>query len=301
MEAAAGEGIAALQRDRRVARALDAEGGVAHGLIFLVAGIDVDIVQRHVEGAVFDLVDDLDDVVGGGVGDAFGHGHEVFDRVIHDFGRLDLGLIVVIGVGDIEGWAGVRELASQHRAVAGLGLFRGISLVFLAAGGVAGLVLVFLAAGGAVRLVLVFLAAGGAVRLVLVFLAAVGRRHVALGVAVLRAGGAVGLVLVFLAAGGVAGLVLVFLAAGGAVRLVLVFLAAGGAAGLVLVFLAAGGAAGLVLVFLAAGGVAGLVLVFLAAAVRRAVALGVAEVGLFFGFAVFFCFERGQIGLGGRL
>ena len=202
MFAVAGEGIVALERDCRVARALDAEGGV-------VVGLNVDILQRHVEGAGFDLVDDLDDVVG----DVFGCVPEVFRRGLQGRGRFVPGLIVVIGVGDLEGCAGVRELASQHRAVAGLGLFRGISLVFLAAGGVAGLVLVFLAAGGVVGLILVFLAAGGAAGLVLVFLVA---------------GGVVGLVLVFLAAGGAAGLVLVFLAAGGGVvvGLVLVFLAA---------------------------------------------------------------------------
>ena len=243
MEAAAGEGIAALERDRRVALALDAEGGVTIGLIFLVAGIDVDILQRHVEGAVFDLVDDSDDVAG----DVFGCALEAFEHVLHGLGRVVPVIIVVIGVGDIEGWAGVHELASRHRASAlrafgkglaagggvGLVLFRGIGLVFLAAGGVAGLAFVFLVAGGVVAgLVFVFLVAGGVVvGLGLFFLVAAVRRHVALGV------------------------------------------------------------------------------VFLAAAVRRAAALGVglfvAEVDLFFGFAVFFCFvfcfERGQIGLGGRL
>ena len=256
MFAVAGEGIVALERDRRVARALDAEGGV-------VVGLNVDILQRHVEGAVFDLVDDFDDVVG----DVFGCVPEVFRRGLQGRGRFVPGLIVVIGVGDIEGWAGVRDLAFQHGAVAGLGLFREIGLVFLATGGAAGLVLVFLAAGGVVELVLVFLAAGGVAGLVLVFLAA---------------GGVVGLVLVFLAAGGAAGLVLVFLVAGGAAGLVLVFLVAGGVVvELVFVFLAAGGAAGLVLVFLAAGG---------------------AEVDLVFGFvvAVVFGVKRGQIGLGGR-
>ena len=282
MLAVAGEGIVALERDRRVARALDAEGGV-------VVGLNVDILQRHVEGAAFGLVDDADDVVG----DVFGCVPEVFRSTLQGRGRFVPGLFVVIGVGDIDGCAGVRELASQHRAVAGLGLFRGISLVFLAAGGaaglvlvflaggvVAGLVLVFLAAGGAAGLVLVFLAAGGAAGLVLVFLVAGGAAGLVL--VFLVAGGVAGLVLVFLAAGGgVAGLVLVFLVAGGVVGLVLVFLAAGGAAGLVLVFLAAGGAAGLVLVFLAAGGVVGLVLVFLAAA------LGVAEVDHVIVFAVF--------------
>ena len=270
MSVAAGEGIAAAERDFRVARALDAEGGV-------VVGLNVDILQRHVEGAVFDLVDDFDDVVG----DVFGCVPEVFRSTLQDRGRFVPGLIVVIGVGDIEGWAGVRELASQHRAVAGLGLFRGISLVFLAAGVVVGLVLVFLAAGVVVvGLVLVFLAAGGVVAgLVLVFLAAGGAAGLVL--VFLVAGGAAGLVFVFLVAGGVVGLVLIFLAAGGAAGLVFVFLAAGGAAGLVLVFLVAGGVAGLVLVFLAAGGAAGLVLVFLAAA------LGVAEVDHVIVFAVF--------------
>ena len=230
MEAAAGEGIAALERDRRVALALDAEGGVAIGLIFLVAGIDVDILQRHVEGAVFDLVDDSDDVVG----DVFGCVLEAFEHVLHGLGRLDLGLIVVIGVGDLKGWAGVHELASRHRASALRAFGKG-------------------------------LAAGGE---------SVTRLGVALraGVATLRAGGgAVGLVFVFLVAGGVAGLVFVFLAAGGAVGLVLF---------------------------------RGIGLVFLAVVVRRAAALGVAEVDLVFGFAVFFCFVfcfgRGQIGLGGR-
>ena len=215
MSVAAGEGIAAAERDFRVARALDAEGGV-------VVGLNVDILQRHVEGVVVacGFVDDFDDVVG----DAFGCALEAFRRALQDRGRFVRGLFVVIGVGDLEGCAGVRELASQHRAVAGLGLFREISLVFLAGGVVAGLVLVFLAAGGAAGLVLVSLAAGGAA----------------------------GLVLVFLAGGVVAGLVLVFLAAGGAAGLVLVFLAAGGVAGLVLVFLVAGGVVGLVLVFLAA-------------------------------------------------
>ena len=180
MVVAAGESISAHERDFRVALALDAEGGV----LVLAADIDVDILQRHVEGAVFDLVDDSDDVVG----DVFGCVPEVFRRGLQGRGRFVPGLFVVIGVGDLEGCAGVRELAFQHGAVAGLDLFREISLVFLAAGGVAGLVLVFLVAGGAAGLVLVFLAAGGVV---------------------------VGLVLVFLAAGGgvVVGLVLVFLAA----------------------------------------------------------------------------------------
>ena len=263
MSVAAGEGIAAAERDFRVARALDAEGGV-------VVGLNVDILQRHVEGAVFDLVDDFDDVVG----DVFGCVPEVFRRGLQGRGRFVRGLIVVIGVGDIEGWAGVHELAFQHGASDfrafgkghAAGGAAGLVLVFLVAGGAAGLVLVFLAAGGVVGLVLVFFAAGGVAGLVLVFLAA---------------GGAAGLVLVSLAAGGAAGLVLVFLAGGVVAGLVLVFLAAGGAAGLVLVFLAAGGVAGLVLVFLVAGGVVGLVLVFLAAA------LGVAEVDHVIVFAVF--------------
>ena len=276
MSVAAGEVIVALERDRRVALALDAEGGV----LVLAADIDVDILQRHVEGVVIacGFVDDFDDVVG----DVFGCVPEVFRRGLQGRGRFVPGLFVVIGVGDLEGCAGVRELAFQHGAVAGLDLFREISLVFLAAGGVAGLVLVFLAAGGVVvvGLVLVFLAAGGVAGLVLVFLAAGGAAGLVL--VFLAAGGVVGLVLVFLAAGGAAGLVLVFLVAGGVVGLVLVFLAAGGVVGLVLVFLAAGGAVGLVLVFLAAGGVVvGLVLVFLAAA------LGVAEVDHVIVFAVF--------------
>ena len=146
MFAVAGEGIVALERDRRVARALDAEGGV-------VVGLNVDILQRHVEGAVFDLVDDSDDVVG----DVFGCVPEVFRRGLQGRGRFVPGLFVVIGVGDLEGWAGVRDLAFQHGASAGLGLFREISLVFLAAGGATGLVLVFLAAAlGVAEVDLVF-------------------------------------------------------------------------------------------------------------------------------------------------
>ena len=216
MLAVAGEGIVALERDRRVARALDAEGGV-------IFGLNVDIVQRHVEGVViaFGLVDDADDIVG----DVFGCAPEVFRRAFQDRSRFVPGLFVVIGVGDLEGCTGVRELAfgcreaalrafrafgrglaagggsAARRAggaalrafalrvrasragvlAAGLVLFRGISLVFLAAGSVVRLVLVFLAAGGVVRLVLAFFAAGSVVRLVLVFLVAVVRRHVALG------------------------------------------------------------------------------------------------------------------------
>ena len=152
---AAGQLVVAHERDFGVARALDAEGGVV-GLA--TAGIDVDILQRHVEGIVIacGLVDDADDVVG----DVFGCVPEVFRSTLQGRGRFVRGLFVVIGVGDIEGWAGVRDLAFQHGASAGLGLFREISLVFLAAGGAAGLVLVFLAAGGVVvGLVLVFLAA----------------------------------------------------------------------------------------------------------------------------------------------
>ena len=219
MLAVAGEGIVALKRDRRVARALDAEGGV-------IFGLNVDIVQRHVEGVViaFGLVDDADDIVG----DVFGCAPEVFRRAFQDRSRFVPGLFVVIGVGDLEGCTGVRELAfgcreaalrafrafrafgrglaagggsAARRAggaalrasalrvrasragvlAAGLVLFRGISLVFLAAGSVVRLVLAFFAAGSVVRLVLVFLAAGGVAGLVFVFLVAVVRRHVALG------------------------------------------------------------------------------------------------------------------------
>ena len=219
MLAVAGEGIVALERDRRVARALDAEGGV-------IFGLNVDIVQRHVEGVViaFGLVDDADDIVG----DVFGCAPEVFRRAFQDRSRFVPGLFVVIGVGDLEGCTGVRELAfgcreaalrafrafrafgrglaagggsAARRAggaalrafalrvrasragvlAAGLVLFRGISLVFLAAGSVVRLVLAFFAAGSVVRLVLVFLAAGGVAGLVFVFLVAVVRRHVALG------------------------------------------------------------------------------------------------------------------------
>ena len=279
--AAAGEGIVALERDRRVARALDAEGGV-------VVGLNLDIVQRHVEGVVIacGLIDDFDDVVG----DVFGCVLEVFRSTLQDRGRFVPGLFVVIVVGDLEGCTGVRELAFGRREAAlrafrafrafGRGLAAGggsaarLGAVAVRAGGVVRLVLVFLAAGSVVRLVLVSFAAGSVVGLVLVFLAA---------------GGIVGLVLVFLAVGSVVGLVLVFLAAGGVVRLVLVFLAAGGVVGLVLVFLAAGGVVRLVLVFLAAGGVVRLVFVFLVAVVRRHVALGGAEVDhvFVFVFAVF--------------
>lgn len=134
MVVAAGEGIVALERDRRVALALDAEGGV----LVLAADIDVDIVQRHVEGAVFDLVDDLDDVGG----DVFGCALEVLDRGLHDLSRFVLGLIVVIDVGDLEGCAGEREQASRRGAAA----LRAFGKGFAADGVVVGLVLVFIAA-----------------------------------------------------------------------------------------------------------------------------------------------------------
>ena len=250
MVVAAGESISAHERDFGVALALDAEGGV----LVLAADIDVDILQRHVEGVVCcvvarEPVDDSDNVVGGAGGDVFGHGHEVFDRGLHDFGRLDLGLIVVIGVGDIEGCAGVHDLASRHGASALRAFGKG-----LAAGGVAGLGLVFLAAGGGAAGLVLFRGIG------LVFLAAGG---VAAGLVLFR-----GIGLVFLAAGGAVGLVFVFLVAGGVV------------AGLGLVFLVAGGVAGLVLV-------RGISLVFLAVVVRRVVALGGAEVDHVFAFAVF--------------
>ena len=181
MEEVVGKGIAASECDFRVARALDAEGGV-------VFGRDVDIVQRHVESVIFsgafivhELVDDADDVLGRGL--------EVIRRSFQGRGRFVPGPFVAIG-------AGVRELAFRRRAAAGLGA------VFLAAGG--GSVVRFGVAapraGGVLRAGGVALRAGGVVGLVLVFLAA---------------GGIVGLVLVFLAAGGVAGLVFVFFAAGG--------------------------------------------------------------------------------------
>ena len=191
---AAGEGIFALERDFRVARALDAEGGVV-GLA--TADIDVDIVQRHVEGVVVarGLVDDSDDVVG----DVFGCVLEVFRSTLQDRGRFVPGLFVVIGAGDLEGCTGVRELAFGRRVVA-LRAFR----AFGRGGSAAGLGGVFLAAGGVVR------AGGAALRaftlrvrasrtgvlavggvavlvlfrgLVLVFLAAALRRVAALGVA----------------------------------------------------------------------------------------------------------------------
>ena len=206
MLAVAGEGIVALERDRRVARALDAEGGV-------IFGLNVDIVQRHVEGVViaFGLVDDADDIVG----DVFGCAPEVFRRAFQDRSRFVPGLFVVIGVGDLEGCTGVRELAFGCREAAlrafrafrafGRGLAAGGGSAARRAGGAAlrafalrvrasragvlaaglvlfrGISLVFLAAGSVVRLVLAFFAAGSVVRLVLVFLVAVVRRHVALG------------------------------------------------------------------------------------------------------------------------
>ena len=192
---AAGQLVVAHERDFGVARALDAEGGVV-GL----AGIDVDIVQRHVEGVVVarGLVDDSDDVVG----DVFGCVLEVFRSTLQDRGRFVPGLFVVIGAGDLEGCTGVCELAFGRRAVA-LRAFR----AFGRGGSAAGLGVVFLAAGAAV------LRAGGAVRA---------------GAAALRAGGAAVRAFTLrvrasrtgvLAVGGVTGLglfrglVLVFLAA----------------------------------------------------------------------------------------
>ena len=206
MVATAGEGIVALERDRRAARALDAEGGV------FVVGRNVDIFQRHVEGVViaYGLVDDADDIVGDVVGGAL----EVFRRAFQGCGRFVPGLFIVIVVGDLEGCAGVRELAFGCREAAlrafrafGRGLAAGGGSAARRAGGAAlrafalrvrasragvlaaglvlfrGISLVFLAAGSVVRLVLAFFAAGSVVRLVLVFLAAAGGRRAALGVA----------------------------------------------------------------------------------------------------------------------
>ena len=157
MEEVVGKGIAASERDFRVARALDAEGGV-------VFGRDVDIVQRHVEGVVFsgafivhELVDDADDVLGRGL--------EVIRRGFQGRGRFVRGPFVVIG-------AGVRELAFGRRAVA-LCAFR----TFGRDGSAAGLGVVFLAAGGVAR-------AGGGV--------ALGVAAPRAGAAALRAGGAAG-------------------------------------------------------------------------------------------------------------
>ena len=193
MEEVVGKGIAASERDFRVARALDAEGGV-------VFGRDVDIVQRHVESVIFsgafivhELVDDADDVLGRGL--------EVIRRSFQGRGRFVRGPFVVIGTG-------VRELAFGRRAVA-LCAFRafgrggnaaGLGVVFLAAGG--GSVVRFgvaaLRAGGAALRAFTLrvrasrtgvLAVGGVASLVLfrglglVFLAAALRRVAALGVA----------------------------------------------------------------------------------------------------------------------
>ena len=215
MEEVVGKGIAASERDFRVARALDAEGGV-------VFGRDVDIVQRHVEGVVVarGLVDDSDDVVG----DVFGCVLEVFRSTLQDRGRFVPGLFVVIGAGDIEGCTGVRELAFGRRAVA-LCAFR----AFGRGGSAAGLEVVFLAASGGsvVRFGIAAPRAGGA-----------ALRAFTLRVRASRTG--------VLAVGGIAGLGIIFLAAGGgAAGLGLVSLAAGGVAGLVLF-------RGLGLVFLAA-------------------------------------------------
>ena len=261
---AAGEGIFALERDFRVARALDAEGGVV-GLA--TADIDVDIVQRHVEGVVVarGLVDDSDDVVG----DVFGCVLEVFRSTLQDRGRFVPGLFVVIGAGDLEGCTGVRELAFGRRAVA-LCAFR----AFGRGGSAAGLGVVFLAAGGVVR-------AGGAPRAFRAFgrsPAAGGGSVVRFGVAAPRAGGAVG--------AGVAAL-----RAGVAALRAFTLRVRASRTGV----LAVGGVAGLVLF-------RGLVLVFLAAAVRRVAALGVAGVDHVFAFvfAVFY-FERGRRGLDGRV
>ena len=157
MEEVVGKGIAASERDFRVARALDAEGGV-------VVGCDVDIVQRHVESVIFsgafivhELVDDADDVCGRGL--------EVIRRGFQGRGRFVRGPFVVIG-------AGVRELAFGRRAVA-LCAFR----TFGRGGSAAGFGVVFLAAGGVAR-------AGGGV--------ALGVAAPRAGAAALRAGGAAG-------------------------------------------------------------------------------------------------------------
>ena len=158
MEEVVGKGIAASERDFRVARALDAEGGV-------VFGRDVDIVQRHVEGVVFsgafivhELVDDADDVLGRGL--------EVIRRGFQGRGRFVRGPFVAIGTG-------VRELAFGRRAVA----LRALR-AFGRGGSAAGLGVVFLAA-----LEVVFLAAGGV---------ALGVAAPRAGAAALRAGGAAG-------------------------------------------------------------------------------------------------------------
>ena len=187
MEEVVGKGIAASERDFRVARALDAEGGV-------VFGRDVDIVQRHVEGVVFsgafivhELVDDADDVLGRGL--------EVIRRGFQGRGRFVRGPFVAIG-------AGVHELAFGRRAVA-LCAFRafgrggnaaGLGVVFLVAGGVA------LRAGGAVGRAGGSVGAGGSA------LRAFTLRVRASRTGVLAVGGVAGLVLF-------RGLGLVFLAA----------------------------------------------------------------------------------------
>ena len=274
MEEVVGKGIAASERDFRVARALDAEGGV-------VFGRDVDIIQRHVESVIVarGLVDDSDDVVG----DVFGCVLEVFRSTLQDRGRFVPGLFVVIGAGDLEGCTGVRELAFGRRAVA-LCAFR----AFGRGGSAAGLGVVFLVAGG------VALRAGGAPRAFRAFgrsPAAGGGSVARLSVAAARAGGSVGAGGAALRAGGAA------LRAGGAA------LRAGGAALRAFTLRVRASRTGV----LAVGGVAGLVLfrglglVFLAAAVRRVAALGVAGVGhvFVFVFAVFY-FERGRRGFGGR-
>ena len=195
MEEVVGKGIAASERDFRVARALDAEGGV-------VFGRDVDIVQRHVESVVFsgafivhELVDDADDVLGRGL--------EVIRRSFQGRGRFVRGPFVVIG-------AGVRELAFGRRAVA-LCAFRtfgrdgsaaGLGVVFLAAGGAVGRAGGSVGAGGAA------LRAGGAVVRAFTLKVRASRTGV------LAVGGVAGLGIIFLAAGGgAAGLGLVSLAA----------------------------------------------------------------------------------------
>ena len=180
MEEVVGKGIAASERDFRVARALDAEGGV-------VFGRDVDIVQRHVESVIVarGLVDDSDDVVG----DVFGCVLEVFRSTLQDRGRFVPGLFVVIG-------AGVCELAFGRRAVA-LCAFR----AFGRGGSAAGLFFVFLVAGG------VALRAGGAPRAFRAFgrsPAAGGGSVARLSVAAARAGGSVGAGGAALRAGGAA-------------------------------------------------------------------------------------------------
>ena len=210
MVVAAGQLVVALERDFRVARTPDAEGGLL--VYLLVADIDVDIVQSHVEGVVVarGLVDDSDDV-GDDVGDdVFGCALEVSCRGLQDRGRVVLGLFVVIGGGDLEGCAGVRELAFGRGAVAlrAFRVFRAFGRSPAAGGGsAAGLGVAAPRAGGAVPR-----AGGAALRAGAAALRAGGTVPRA-GGAALRAGG------VALRAGGVAGLVLFR-------GLVLVFLAA---------------------------------------------------------------------------